>query len=110
LIIFAFGILQLPAQSDSKQPIIEACCISDDDPMPGGGSERPVVRRTMTGGADATLPIHSQSAVDHCAARYGIKVKIGPENLSVHQHTIECDKRGYGQTTLVKTQAGRISA
>ena len=46
-------------------------------------------------------------------ARYGVKVmivQIGPENPSVDQYTIECDKWGNGQTTLVKTQAGRISA
>jgi hypothetical protein len=39
LIIFAFWILQLPAQSDSQQPIIEACYVTDGDPMPGGGLE-----------------------------------------------------------------------
>jgi hypothetical protein len=48
MIIFAFWILQLPTQSDSQQTIIEACYFTDGDPMPGGGSGRPVVRPTMT--------------------------------------------------------------
>jgi hypothetical protein len=72
-IIFAFWISQLPAQSDSQQPIIEACYVTDGEPMPGGGSERPVVRPTMTGGADATILIHSPSAVNHRAADMGLR-------------------------------------